>query len=242
MRSVPPVVFLSLLGLAACAPAGSSAYVSANQKLSADCSSGESSTTFISTGLYDVLSNGSDKKNCLRSYQMSLLVNSNLRASVSPSLARAEPNALQIKYADISLLDKNEGLLSFLKADKTPDGNVPNPYRVYTTATVPPSDSGDTSQASVRLDAIPSPYAEKLRAYAGDSILIEVQLFGTTTGDVDVDFSPFLYPLAICRDCLSTCRGDARWISDPELLTELNSGVCTDNRGQDDRTCIDPEC
>jgi hypothetical protein len=32
------------------------------------------------------------------------------------------------------------------------------------------------------------------------------------------------------------------FVADPSLLTSLNSGKCGDNRAQDDRICIDPEC
>ncbi|HET8935530.1 MAG TPA: hypothetical protein VFN67_18910, partial [Polyangiales bacterium] len=107
---------------------------------------------------------------------------------------------------------------------------------------LPPSDGNDPTTGFVTLDAIPSAYMEPLRNFVGDSIMVEVQLFGTTTGDVDVDFAPFLYPLAICADCLSTCKGDPMWAADPATLTELNSGKCNDKRPQDSRWCVDDEC
>lgn len=239
MRSVPPVVFVSLLGLAACAPAGSSAYVSANVPLNGDCTASDGNLA-ISTGLYDVLSNGTDKSNCLRPYRMSLVINSNLIANSNLAVGRVEPNALRVSHADVRLMDRSEATLPF--EGRGSNAAPPNPYRVYTTASIAPAVGEEPSSGWVQIDAIPSAYTEQLRRYAGDSILIEVQLFGTTTSDIDVDFAPFVYPLAICRDCLSVCASDPMFVADPARLTELNAGKCTDNRAQDDRVCIDPEC
>jgi hypothetical protein len=140
-----------------------------------------------------------------------------------------------VKYADVTLLDNSEAVLGF--ADQ------PNPFRVYTTASIAPSTGDDPSTGWVQLDAVPTAYAGVLRDnFAGSSILVEIQLSGTTTSDVDVDFQPFLYPLAICKDCLSRCRSDPQFVADPSALTDLNSGKCTDNRAQDDRVCIDQGC
>jgi hypothetical protein len=181
------------------------------------------------------LKKGTEKKNCIKPYSMSLLVNSNLKANSNTALGRAEPNTLLIRYADVTLMDKDQGAYDF-------GGNFPNPYRVHTSVSLPPSDGNDPTTGFVTLDAIPSAYMEPLRNFVGDSIMVEVQLFGTTTGDVDVDFAPFLYPLAICADCLSTCKGDSMWAADPAALTELNSGKCNDKRPQDSRWCVDDEC
>ena len=235
MRSVPPVVFVCLLGLVACAPAGSSAYVSANAPLNGECLASDGDV-FISTGLYDVLSARTEKTACIRPYRMALVINSNLVSNAKVSTGRVEPNVLRVEYADVRLMDNTEGTLGFEARNNVVP---PNPFRVYTTATVPPSTGEEPSMGWVQLDAIPSVYAEQLRGYAGDSILVEIQLFGRTTSDVTVDFQRFLYPLAICSDCLSACRSD---FTDLSMLTELNSGKCSDNRPQDDRVCVDPEC
>jgi hypothetical protein len=236
MRSVSPVVLMSLLSLAACAPAGSSAYVSANVPLNGDCTASEGEVS-ISTGLYDVLSadTASDKKNCIRPYRMSLVINSNLVSNPNVAVGRVEPNALRVQYADVTLMNNNEEILPF-------DGRFPNPFRVYTTASIAPSTGEDPSSGWVQLDAIPAAYGAQIRQYAPGNILVEIQLSGTTTSDVKVDFQPFLYPLALCRDCLSLCRSDQRFIMDPSAVTDLNSGKCDDNRAQDDRTCIDQGC
>jgi hypothetical protein len=238
MRSVPPVVFVSLLGLAACAPAGSSAYVSANVPLNGDCTASEGEIS-LSTGLYDVLSNRTEKTDCIKPYRMSLVINSNLVSNPNVAVGRVEPNALRVQYADVTLLDNSEAIVNFEERDNVVP---PNPYRVYTTASIAPSTGDDPSTGWVQLDAIPAAYGEQLRGYAGTNILVEIQLSGTTTSDVDVDFQPFLYPLAICSDCLSRCRSDPQFVTDPSRLTDLNSGKCSDNRAQDDRTCVDQGC
>lgn len=242
MRSVPPLVLVSWLGLAVgCAPEGSSAYVSMNVPVSGDCTPGDGDVG-IATGLYDVLSNGTDKTNCIRPYLMSLFVNSRLKANSQVSTGRAEPNVLQITHADIRLMDKDQATLSFKAKDGSDDATRPNPYRVHTAFSIAPTTNEEAATGVAQIEAIPSVYAEKLRGYADDSILVEVQLFGTTTGDVDVDFRPFVYPLSICSDCLSTCANDPRWAEDMGGLTELNANQCNDNRPQDGRVCIDPEC
>jgi hypothetical protein len=238
MRSVPPLVFVALLGSAACAPAGSSAYISGNVPLSGECVPGDGNV-LISTGLWDVLKTGTKKTTCLKPYRMSMVINSNLRANSNLAVGRAEPNALLVNYADVTLLDKDESPIGF---DALKGAPPPNPYRVYTAVSIPPTADDNPSQGFVTIDAIPTAYAEVLRRVAqrGDSILVQVQLFGKTTGDVDVDFAPFLYPLALCQDCLSTCMTDPMWAADPASLSDLNADKCTDKRAQDDRTCIDP--
>jgi hypothetical protein len=240
MRSVPPVVFVSLLGLAACAPAGSSAYVTANAAVTGDCAT--SDTLYQATGIYDVLSKGSEKKNCVAPYQLNLVINSNLQTNSDVSVGRAEPNTLLVTYGDVRLMDKSEATLGFKTKDNLDDPARPNPFRVRTAVSIAATDSDDPSKGTVQLNAIPSTYADQLRGFAGDSILVEVQLYGTTTGDVDVDFPPFVYPLTICSDCRSTCKGDPKWVAEPGDLTDLNAGECEDNRPQDNRWCVDPDC
>jgi hypothetical protein len=236
MRSVSPVLFVSWLGLAACAPAGSSAFVAANVPLNGDCAAGDG-TSGIGTGLYDVLSDNTRKTECLRPYQMNLFINGNLVANRNTAVGRAETNALLVRYADVRLMDKNEATLAFRDKDNNEDASRPNPYRIYTAAAILPSTGDDPAVGNVPIEAIPVVYGESLRrSYAGDNILVEVQLFGKTTSDVEVEFAPFLFPLAICKDCASVCSNDPKYT--PEKLIELNADSCGDNRPQDDRICV----
>jgi hypothetical protein len=91
----------------------------------------------------------------------------------------------------------------------------------------------------VTVEAIPKAYASHLTGFADDKILIEVQIFGTTTGDVSIDFKPFVYPVAICRGCLSKCLGD---LKEGEMKEDYYGTGCQDNSAQDGRFCFDTSC
>jgi hypothetical protein len=191
----------------------------------------------ISTGVYDVLSNGTLKTDCLAPYVMSLVVNSNLKSNLQTSTGRAEPNVLLITHADVRLMDKDQATLSFKAKDGTDDATRPNPYRVHTAASLAATTSDKPTTGIVQIAAIPSAYAEKLRGYADDSILVEIQLFGTTTGDVGVDFRPFVYPLHICSDCLALCKSDPMF-TEAGSAEEFLSGQCEKSGPQDGRYCL----
>lgn len=239
MRSVLPVVLLLALSLTgACAPEGSSAYVSRNVPLNTACLP-DVDGLGIATGIYDVGSNDS-RLNCVHSYYMNLFLNSNLKSNSFESTGRAEPNVLLITHADVRIMNKNQETMGFVDGDGVPISDLPNPYRVQTASSLAPSTGSDPSTGVVEIEAIPLAYAEMLTDYSGDSILLEVQVFGTTTGDVDVDFRPFLYPLAICTGCLSRCRSSFN--GKEADLTAIKSNQCDDNGAQDGRYCIDSDC
>ena len=93
------------------------------------------------------------------------------------------------------------------------------------------------------MEVIPVDYAAQLRdsMFVGGPILAEIRIFGTTTGDKDVEFRPFDYPIELCDGCLTLCaRADIR----DRMLDEadFSDGQCQDNSGQDGRICIDPDC
>ena len=234
-------VFVSLVSaIGGCAPEGSSAYVSFNIPPDDGCMYSPNSELFISSGLFDL--GGEDTTEyCKQSYRLHLIVNSNLKSNERVSTGRAEPNVLQITEADVRLMDKNQGTLSFPKSrtDSTPDPAFPNPFRVQTANSLRPSSSTDPSMGVVAVEAIPKAYAAKLTGFAGDNILVEVQIYGTTTGDVDIDFRPFIYPVAICRGCLSMCRNA---IPEDQDESEYVGDQCDDDGAQDGRYCIDPYC
>jgi hypothetical protein len=236
MRLVSPLLIVSLLVLSgACAPEGSSAYVSRNVPLNASCQPVEDGVG-IATGMYDVGSSSSPER-CVHSYTMSLFINSNLKANAREATGRAEPNVLLITHADVRLMDSGEQTLDF------GDAAYPNPYRVQTAAALNPTTNDMPQTGIVQIEAIPKVYAKRFASnqFDGKSVLVEVQLAGTTTGDVDVEFRPFLYPLVICRGCLSFCLvkdlGSAA-----TRINALTGDNCSDNGAQDDRACIDPDC
>jgi len=138
---------------------------------------------------------------------------------------------LQIEEADIRLMDKAKQTLNFKNADGSSDPTRPNPFRVPTSNSLPPASGRDPSTGIASVEAIPKAYAEKLTKV--DKVLVEVQIFGSTTGDVDIDFKPFVFPVAICRGCLTIC-------ADPNSTTDPYGMGCKDNGAQDGRICVDP--
>jgi hypothetical protein len=240
MRSVLTLALLSIVSaLAACAPEGSSAYVTFNIPPDATCNYSATANLFTPIGQYDV-GDGTNAPGCRHSYFMNLLVNSNLKINAREATGRAEPDVLQITEADVRLMDKNQATLVF-KDPKTnmPDPALPNPFRVQTASSLPPATSSVPSTGVASIEAIPKAYGPKLTSFADDKILVEVQLFGTTTGDVTIDFKPFVYPVGICRGCLSICQGA---IKDGMTKTDFYGDKCADNAAQDGRYCIDPNC
>jgi hypothetical protein len=239
MRSVLTLALLSTVSaISACAPEGSSAYVTFNIPPDDTCVFTPTTTLFTPVGQYDV-GDGSHAPNCRHSYFMHLLVNSNLKSNARAATGRAEPNVLQIMEADVRLMNKNQETLPFKKADGTFDPALPNPFRVQTANSLFPTTTSDPSTGVVAVEAIPKAYGPKLTGFADDKILIEVQIFGTTTGDVDIDFKPFIYPVAICRGCLSMCESE---ITDGHSKDDLYGTGCKDNSAQDGRLCIDGSC
>ena len=221
--------------LAACAPEGSSAYVSKNLLLDSDCKADVDSDDFLAAGLYDLAAgydwNGKrESKYCSRSYYMHLAINSNLKANANSATGRAEPNVLQITEAEVRLIDIQQQTTIEL------DESLPNPFRVKANITLPPSTGSDPSMGVVPIETIPAAYKSGLGDYVNEQIMAEVQIFGTTLGDVDIDFKPFSFPITLCRGCLVKCRPSG--LSDSEIYGD----ACPDNAGADDRICLDANC
>lgn len=224
--------------LAACAPEGSSAYVSYNLPVDSACEVSPNATEFLAVGLFDIAEDGDAEDSqpgtaCRNSYYLHLLVNSSLKANANDATGRAEPNVLQVTEAEVRLFDIEEQV-------DIPFNGLPNPFRVKTNNTLPPSNSGDPTTGIVAVEAIPVGYHEDLEGFVGGQILAEVQVFGTTIGDVDIDFKPFSYPIRICKNCLKKC------LNDPDFFEmdadDIYGDQCADNAGADGRVCLDYTC
>ena len=112
MRSVLTLALLSTVSaISACAPEGSSAYVTFNIPPDDTCLYTPTATLFTPIGQYDV-GDGGHAPNCRHSYFMNLLVNSNLKSNARAATGRAEPNVLQIMEADVRLMNKNQETLN----------------------------------------------------------------------------------------------------------------------------------
>lgn len=234
---VTSLCFASLL--AACAPEGTSAYVSKNLLLDSNCKVNVDDTEFLAVGEYDIAGTTSPTMRsvaCQRSYYMHLVVNSSLKANSNAATGRAEPNVLQITEAEVSLIDIEEQ--SLIPFDKK-SNELPNPFRVKANITLAPTTGADPTMGEVPIEAIPVGYADQLTKFRNKQIMAEVTIFGTTLGDVDIDFRPFSFPIHICEGCLTLCESDTK---EGATKNDIYGDSCDDNGGQDGRICLNPDC
>jgi hypothetical protein len=234
-----------LLWLGGCAPEGPSGFVTFNLMPNSQCvySPDVGVNNFFPIGQYDISpgfgedSEGNPTEVCDSPYFVHLLVNSFLRPNADPALGRAEPNILQLHSAEVKLMSIDNQALGFTDDE----GNrLPNPFRVTTNNSLTPATGSTPATGVAAIEVIPSDYAPYLEMFDGSQIKAEIQIFGTTTGDVDIEFKPFIYPIAICWGCLTICQQEI----DGETLTmeDVIRGQCEDNASADGRVCIDKTC
>jgi hypothetical protein len=240
-RSLPRLsLWIAPLVLTACAPEGPSGFVTGHLVPDEECTySPEPGTNlFVAQGRYDVSSGIGGEGTCDDPYTLNLLVNSFLRPNADVGMGRSEPNVLQLHSAEVRLMDVSRTTILF---DRFADeGVLPNPFLVTTNGSLFPTDGDEPSTTVAFVETIPTAYAEQLNEYDGKQILAEIQIFGTTTGDVDVDLKPFVYTIQICDGCLTLCAG---CISSEASLEEIyGEGVCRDNASADGRVCVDRFC
>lgn len=219
--------------LAGCAPEGASAYVSKNLLLDSNCEVNVDDTKFLAVGEYDIAGSTTVRSPmCQRSYYLHVVVNSQLKANANAATGRAEPNVLQISEAEITLVDiEQQGVITFKK--------LPNPFRVKSNITLEPSSGTDPTQGEVPIEAIPLGYAPELTDFVGQQIMAEVKIFGTTLGDIDIDFATFEFPIHICQGCLTVCKSK---VPSTASKDDIYGDHCNDNAGADDRICVNPGC
>jgi hypothetical protein len=241
----PSSALALLLVVGACAPEGPSGFVTFNVSPNSQCiySPDIGGSTFFPIGHYDIapggasqLTGGEPTENCRSPYVAHLLVNSFLRPNADATLGRAEPNVLQLDSAEVKLMSLQHQTIVFSQTDPP----LPNPFRVTTNNSLFPASGNTPATGIAAVEAIPSDYATQLEKFIGGQILAEIQIFGTTTGDVDVAFKPFVYPIEICYGCMTMCGS----VMDENMLTEdeVIRGECADNSGADGRVCIDDDC
>jgi hypothetical protein len=240
-RSLPRLsLVIAPLVMTACAPEGPSGFVTNHLHPDEECvlSNEPGSNASVPQGLYDIATGFNGREGtCDAPYMMYLFVNSFLRPNSDQGIGRAEPNVLQLHSAEVRLMDITRQTIAFDRFEDV----LPNPFLVTTNASLFPTDGNEPSTAVASVEAIPTAYADQLDMFAGQQILAEIQIFGTTTGDVDVDLKPFVYTIRICDGCLTDCLAcyiDSE-LSDEEIFGE---GVCRDNSGADGRKCLDTKC
>jgi hypothetical protein len=242
--SVALPLLLALVSLGGCAPEGPSGFVTFNVAPNSQCiySPDVGGSTFFPIGHYDIAPGGEsdftgeETENCRNPYIVHLLVNSFLRQNADATLGRSEPNILQLHSAEVKLMSIQRQTILFTQTNPP----LPNPFLVTTNNSLFPASGNTPATGIAAVEAIPSDYANQLRMFIGGQILAEIQIFGTTTGDVDVEFKPFVYPIEICYGCMTLCGSviEANMLTEDEVIR----GECDDNAGADGRVCIDNEC
>jgi hypothetical protein len=251
MRRASPALALSvLLWLGGCAPEGPTAFVTFNVAPDGNClvSATGGTVLFYPIGKYDVAPGAirigqSDTRtnNCNSPYVLNLLVNSYLRPNADVMLGRAEPNILQVHSAEVQLMTLERQRIDFNRGGQ----NLPNPFRVTTNNSLPPSMGTQPSQGIAAVEVIPTAYAAQLDNFGADGIqiLAEIQIFGTTTGDVDIEVRPFVYPIELCYGCMQVCFQDITAVfGSAATMDDIYGNECADNAGADGRVCIDRGC
>lgn len=234
------LVCLFALAFGACAPEGPSGFVTFNLAPDSQCvysAAAGGSANFFSNGLYDISPGAkSGTTGCESPYRVHLLVNSYLRPNSDTSLGRAEPNILQLHSAEVTLKTLAGETLSFDAEDE----ELPNPFLVTTNNSLFPAMGSTPASGVAAVEVIPTAYAQYLQDFVGQEILAEIQILGTTTGDVDIEFKPFSYPIEICDGCLSRC---ASYLIETMMdRKDYAMDECDDNAGADGRMCWDPQC
>lgn len=236
--SIPLFALFAAWG-AGCAPEGPTAFITFNIPPDSACVFSPSADKFIPQGLYDISEGGAPgSTRCASSYFVNLLVNSYLRSNQDMDLGRAEPNVLQLHSAEVRLTTVDKRTIVFSAADPP----LPNPFLVTTANSLFPSEGMEPSTGIASIEAIPVAYAPFLTDFIDGKIQAEIQIFGRTTGDVDIELAPFVYPIEICDGCLTMCL---KAITAPEsglTLEDVIGPDCDDNAGADGRVCIDIDC
>lgn len=214
--------------------AGLSGFVSFNLMPDADCIFDASpGTTFYPAGLYDLERRTDDASDaCDQPYRVHLLAMASFEPDAGAGTAVGDA-VLQIHSASVELMTSERKPIAF-DAVAPP---LPNPFLVTTSNTLALTPNGEMATAIAAVEAIPLAYAAQLTPFVGSQILAEIRLLGTTTGDEDLDFRPFVYPIELCAGCLIVCETDL-----PAPRDEVLGDGCADQAGADGRICIESGC
>lgn len=208
---------------APCAAGG--AFVTQHLAPDGECIFEPDNGVFIPIGVYDIASGSSgDRDECSRPYTLSLVVNS------------CVADVLQLHSAQVTLRDVDRAAIRFDQNETL----LPNPFLVTTNNSLFPPETAEPSTAVAFVEAIPTAYAEQLDSFVGHELLAEVEIFGTTQHDIDVEARPFVYPIKICSGCLQVCGSTIADGTPPEEV--YGEDICPDNAGADGRMCVDDGC
>jgi len=127
-------------------------------------------------------------------YFASALVGNQLVARGDFRTTKAEPNRIQIKGADVHLVDGSQNELAF--------------YSVTATGIVDPTSSSDPGYGIAAMELIPHYIGTKIQGAlaAGGGTSIQTyearfRVYGTTLGGVEVTSNEYAYPIDVCYGC-----------------------------------------
>lgn len=120
-------------------------------------------------------------------------------------------NALEFQGEQANIQVDNYDITILLPDGSTPDlGGLTNPYRVRTSAVIPPAEEpgGDPVPAVGAATGIPADYQDALVALGVSEILLSIRAGGTTRGGFSQRSAPFLWPVTLCQGCLNNCAAE----------------------------------
>ena len=139
-------------------------------------------------------------------YVAAPLIGNELLAKGDPKTSRAESNRVQLKGAEVQLLDGSGSNQLFGDAGF---------FSVQGAGITDPTTSSDATYGVTLLDVIPASIGAKLRAQlkakgigASQTVIVSFKVFGTTLGGTDVETGLYEFPITVWYGCLVNFGGD----------------------------------
>lgn len=209
-RFVPLACVLVCLG---CAPSNPGLVIEGTLAIPESCVFSSTSTTYTLAPTLDTADYGGLRPLGIRYDAQFRVVNRLLQLFNNRYPVRAEPNVITLQYAEIQLLEVD---------GTAPDlGGLPNPFRVTTGATIPPSATATGTPGIAPVEVIPPLYGDALLGRVG-RLLASVRITGTTSGGATVTTGEYLFPIELCNRCLVAC--------DPDLALTENTCLLGQDR------------
>ncbi len=207
----------SLLALVACVDEEAPALVVTNAiPLSDDCEAKAGEEIVRSWGRYDVF--------CGSAYFEPFEVWSYMVQRGDLERPRSETNIAQFERAEVQLM--------------TPDGAIIlETFSVPVGGTITPGDGTDPGRGVVFVELIPAAAVDRLpNPNQVPQIVAEVQLFGVTTGDVEIETGVFRYPIDLCDGCFAYFIDQCIWL-EPDIKALSDAEGCQHGGGFNGALC-----
>jgi hypothetical protein len=208
----------SLLALTACVEEEAPALVVTNAIiLDDDCVAKAGEEIVRSWGRYDIF--------CGSAYFEPFEVWSYMVQRGDLERPRSETNIAQFERAEVQLM--------------TPDGAIiESTFSVPVGGSVVPGDGTDPGKSVVFVDLIPAAAVSSLPSPDEvPQIVAEVQLFGTTNGDVEVETGVFRFPIDLCDGCFTYFVDQCPLWSEEDIKAFTDAEGCQHGGGFDGAYC-----